>query len=959
MLRWPISLSLLILSTSFVGCEHMKNLFQKKNAVVDVDQKRPGDSRTYRAVTLDNKLTAFLISDPKLNKSSAAMDVSVGSIDDPEDHQGLSHFLEHMLFLGTKKYPEVDEYSQYLAKYQGYSNAYTAEEDTNYFFEVDHEGFDGAVDRFAQFFIDPLFTPEYVDRELHAVHSEHDKNIQSDSWRGHRVFELMHKAGHPRRKFGTGNLETLGKVDRKTLLAHYKNHYSANRMKLALMTPFSLDEMEKIVREKFVAIPNYDLKKPTYDPEIFTAEQTPRLVNIQPVKDLKRLEFSFASPSEHLYWKSKPSAMISHILGYEGEGSLLSFLKKEGLATKLGAGFETSSFSGSFHFDIELTDKGVQEWKTVTQHFFAYINMMKKEGYKRYLYEEQKTMREINYVYKDAKEGGYVTSNYAMKMQTYKDPLSMQKNHSLLHEYSAKDYDHFLSFISPEKVNLFLTTKGLETDTEEKFYGVRYKEEKLDIDFISSLNNATLNAQMHLPKENPFIPEHLEILTDKNSKPEKIFDNEWGSFWFQVDNEFHMPKASIKLVLLSDKTNSSPKNKVLAQLYTHAVNESLNEWAYDLSSAGLHLDISQSYKGIILHVSGYAEKIPNVFDKISSKLTEISISEQSFENIKADLKRDIANTLHNPTYWQTVDELRYARDKNMHHSFDLYDPRSKEGIDLISPSKLQDVKDYAKTLFADLALEGAGYGSLDPKELAKALERFTKAYGSKVLAKNKRARESIVEVPKGSQLSIVKTTETNNNAWGSVVQFGSRDHKLNAALRVGHSHLQTSFYSDLRTRQQLGYVVTSNLSFKEHVLGLFFLVQSANFSPFEISKRANTWTTGAIKELKTLSPEEFQTYKDSVVRELREKDKTIDEKLGTLYFESIIMNGSFNYKEAIAQATMSLTKEEMVQIFEKALLSKEKASMSVFYSTEKAQEKSVPGTLIPDVKAFKKRASVY
>ena len=110
-----------------------------------------------RYLTLDNGMKVLLVfSNEKFTKSAAAMDVAVGSLADPDQSEGLAHFLEHMLFLGTKKYPKVGEYSEYLSANQGMSNAYTASENTNYFFEVNNDAFTGALDRFAQFFVAPL-----------------------------------------------------------------------------------------------------------------------------------------------------------------------------------------------------------------------------------------------------------------------------------------------------------------------------------------------------------------------------------------------------------------------------------------------------------------------------------------------------------------------------------------------------------------------------------------------------------------------------------------------------------------------------------------------------------------------------------------------------------------------------------------------------------------------------------
>ena len=141
------------------------------------------DDRFYRHLTLPNELQVLLVSDPETDKASACLDTKVGSMADPVDTQGIAHFLEHMLFMGTKKYPDENEYSKFLSAHGGMSNAYTDSEDTVYFFDVNQEHLEGALDRFAQFFIEPLFTQSATDREMNAVNSENAKNQQTDVWR--------------------------------------------------------------------------------------------------------------------------------------------------------------------------------------------------------------------------------------------------------------------------------------------------------------------------------------------------------------------------------------------------------------------------------------------------------------------------------------------------------------------------------------------------------------------------------------------------------------------------------------------------------------------------------------------------------------------------------------------------------------------------------------------------------
>ena len=144
----------------------------------------PNDEKGYRYVQLDNGLRVLLISDPDTEKAAASLDVYVGSASNPADRGGLAHFLEHMLFLGTDKYPDSGEYATFVSEHGGTRNAYTAFEHTNYFFDIDQAHLEEALDRFAQFFISPRFDVEYVEREVNAVNAEYQMGLTTDARRG-------------------------------------------------------------------------------------------------------------------------------------------------------------------------------------------------------------------------------------------------------------------------------------------------------------------------------------------------------------------------------------------------------------------------------------------------------------------------------------------------------------------------------------------------------------------------------------------------------------------------------------------------------------------------------------------------------------------------------------------------------------------------------------------------------
>lgn len=190
-----------------------------------------------------------------------------------------------MLFLGTEKYPGAD-FDAFLSDNAGSSNAYTDYMETNYYFECASDSFAEGLDRFSSFFVAPLFNQDLVDREMNAVNSEHSKNLQDDSCRKAQILDFSAIEGCPLRKFGTGNLETLQHPStREDLIAFYKQNYSANIMKVCVLSHVPLHQIEQTVVELLQKIPNINAETPTYPIQPYPAGNFSALWKYVPIKD--------------------------------------------------------------------------------------------------------------------------------------------------------------------------------------------------------------------------------------------------------------------------------------------------------------------------------------------------------------------------------------------------------------------------------------------------------------------------------------------------------------------------------------------------------------------------------------------------------------------------------------------------------------------------------------------------
>lgn len=281
--------------------------------------KSQQDNRDYRGLQLTNGLKVLLISDPATDKAAAAMTVDVGHMSDPENLPGLAHFCEHMLFLGTKKYPNENAYSTYLSENGGSSNASTFADNTKYYFDVVPNKLEGALDRFAQFFTSPLFTLSATDREINAVNSEHEKNLATDVWRIRQVNKALSDPNHPYSKFGTGNEKTLkedpkqmGINVRDELLKFHDEWYSANIMCLSVYGKESLDELEAMIIPRFSEIVNKNVESPKWTEHPFLPEYYGTKILVVPVKDSRTLTLTFPTDDLDQYYKASVSICCSN-----------------------------------------------------------------------------------------------------------------------------------------------------------------------------------------------------------------------------------------------------------------------------------------------------------------------------------------------------------------------------------------------------------------------------------------------------------------------------------------------------------------------------------------------------------------------------------------------------------------------------------------------------------------------
>jgi insulysin len=866
-------------------------------------KKASNDESEYRRFTLDNGLKVILLSDPKFNKSSAALAVSVGSLSDPEDRQGLAHFLEHMLFLGTEKYPDEAEYGNYLKTNGGYNNAYTSSDHTNYHFEIRHEAFEGALDRMAQFFIAPLFTPKFTEREINAVNSEFQKNLESDMWRRFQLHCSHYPESHPANHFNIGSRETLGGTTQEELLAFHRAHYSANTMTLAVTGKASLDQLESWVRTYYAPIENRQLETPRFDSNFSPAKPALRLIRMEPVKDLRSLSLQFALPATTKFYASKPGQLLGSILGDEGAGSLLSVLKSKDLATGLSAGsYDESPDYGMFNISISLTPEGLTQYHRVLEIVFGAIHQIKAADYPTYLFQERQAMAALDETYANKGEGSRRAVSLANQLRDYPMEIAEREPYLWL-DPDPTGYNLILDHLRPDNALICLVAKGIETDQVEPYYGTKFNYTETSGDDYNSLLESTKVDGFHLPTPNPFIPSHSEMLP---IEPIHLIDEPSFSLYYAQDTEFLRPMVTQVYRFRLPRSLATLENSVLLNFYQACVNEALNETTYPARGAGLNFAIAAALEGVSVTVSGYDASADRLLDVITQNLVSFELSEERFLALKDQLVRGLQN-------FPLSDAHQQVRETSRTELREFYFP-PQDQLPLAQKMSLNDVKNFARSLFAHGKIEAMIHGNVSADDALTSARRVQSALDPQPLPDDQLLRRRLLTIDSAENLVSNQKLAGNNSAFRRQYIMGTDDAETRAAALVLSNFIGEPFYSEMRTRQQLGYIVWGGTYSEGNRNYASFIIQSGDYPADEVQLRADAMINQLPTLLSELSDQTWAMIVAGVRSELEQKDKAIADRTGRLFNLAYDRKEDWDRNRATLTALEQLTKARAQEI---------------------------------------------
>ncbi|CAI6303660.1 unnamed protein product [Periconia digitata] len=951
------------------------------------DLERPAlDDRSYRITTLANQLEVLLIHDPKTDQASAALDVNVGSFSDWEDLPGIAHAVEHLLFMGTEKYPEENNYNKYLASHSGHSNAYTAATSTNYYFELavsqsnnsgtstpnptseqlpeskEQSPLWGALDRFGQFFISPLFLEDTVDRELKAVDSENKKNLQIDTWRLHQLNKALSNPKHPYNHFSTGNWKTLhddpiarGVQIRDKFMEFHAQHYSANQMKLVVLGRESLDTLEEWVEEIYSKIPNKDLPNKRWDDvPVYTEKELLIQTFARPVFETRTIELSFLYRDEDEFYESHPSRYLSHLIGHEGPGSILAYIKGKGWANGLGAGGSTMCpGSGLFQIKIKLTEDGLRHYKEVVKIVFQYIAMIREHEPQQWIVDEQIKISEVEFRFKEKSPPSRTTSALASVMQKPYDRKMILSGPAVVRKFDAQRISEAMSYLRPDNFRFTIVSENssVEWDQKEKWYGTEYKTEKIPAEFIQEVKDAfeskSRPSELHLPHKNEFIPNKLEVEKKEVSQPlkaPKLLRNDPSvRLWWKKDDQFWVPKANVHVHLRTPIAYTTARTSLMTSVYRDLVNDALVEYVYDAELSGLVYEVSCGRTGIMISVEGYNDKLHVLLEKLLVQFRDLEVRDDRFKIVHDRETRDFRNWNYRQPYHQIGTYARYFRRDGVHTMEDVADE--------LETITAQDLREFIPQVLRQLHIEVFAHGNLYKEDALKLADLVEQTLRPKILPLSQYPITRNFILPPGSNYIYERQLQDPANV-NHCIEYGlyigdRRDDLTRAKISLLAQMTDEPAFNQLRTIEQLGYVVFSGPTAGVIYAGYRVLIQSEKDCRY-LEGRIENFLTQFESTLDNMSDEEFEKHKSAVISRKLEKFKNLGSEYESMTNPMASDIYEFNLNETDATNVETLTKPQMQSFYKHHITptSPHRAKLSVHLIAQaKPKQPSLPDLL--------------
>lgn len=880
-------------------------------------RKSEKDTRQYQAITLDNKMVVLLVSDPQAVKSLSALVVPVGSLEDPDSHPGLAHFLEHMTLMGSKHYPQPDSLSEFLKLHGGSHNASTAPYRTAFYLEVENDALQGAVDRLADAIAEPLLDKKYADRERNAVNAELTMARSRDGMRMAQVSAETINPAHPGARFSGGNLETLSDKPNspvyESLLAFRDKYYSANLMKAVIYSNKPLPELAQIAAQTYGRVPNKSIKRPEITVPVVTDAQKGIVIHYVPALPRKVLRVEFRIDNNSAQFRSKTDELITYLIGNRTPGTLSDWLQKQGLVEGIRADSDpvVNGNSGVLAISATLTDKGLANRDQVVAAIFSYLDMLRQKGVDKSYFDELAHVLDLDFRYPSINRDMDYVEWLADTM------IRVPVEHTLdavniADRYDAQAIKDRLAMMTPQNARIWYISPKEPHNKTAYFVDAPYQVDKISAETFAKWQKAADDITLNLPQLNPYIPDDFTLIKNEKSyaHPELIIDEPNLRLVYMPSRYFASePKADITMILRNPQAMDSAKNQVMFALNDYLAGIALDQLSNQAAVGGISFSTGAN-NGLMLNANGYTQRLPQLFGALLEGYFSYTPTEDQLEQAKSWYKQMMDSADKGKAYEQAIMPVQMVSQVPY---FQREDRKA-----LLPSITLKEVMAYRDQLKTGGRPEFMVIGNLSAEQsttLARGIQSQLGANG------NEWCRNKDVLVEKQQNAIFEKVGNSTDSALAAVfVPPNVDEFSSSAASAMLAQIVQPWFYNQLRTEEQLGYAVFAFSMNIGRQWGMGFLLQSNDKQPAFLWQRFKAFFPTAEQKLRTMKPEEFAQLQQAVIADMLQAPQTLGDEASQLSKDFDRGNMAFDSRAKVVAQIKLLTPQKLADFFHQTVV---------------------------------------
>lgn len=876
-------------------------------------EKSDNDTRSYNYKKFNNNLEVVIITDNDETLCGACLNVNSGSA--VEDVHGLAHFLEHMLFMGSKKYPKSNNFLSSINKSGGMTNAYTSDTDTNYYFICSSDTYLSNLDVFGNFLVNPLLSKKYVSKEISNVNSESNKNIVDNDWLNQEIIKTLYYKDHPLNHYTAGTTETLTIPHIHNKLKEFKQKfYTADRMSLILFvnSKINLNKLDKILEETFGLIYGNEKKKLINLGPPLIGNQ---IVKYIPFNDSHQLMIVFQVKTFKNIITS-PLPFIYYLLNLKCSGSLFDMLSNKGLVSTLDCGeFNDCNDYTLFSIECNLTDKGFKIYETiynVIKSYFDFIikNIVEKNKHLEKHFFENLQMSKNNFKFWEKLDINTVMG-YITTILKYDIPREFIFNYDL----KIESFDKVKSF-TDYVCSVCIGSKNLKL----KDYIV-YPNYKANYN-VSEINFKLMDIDFKFPILNNFICYNPILQKISQSiKPIQFEKEQFLSFYYG-DEKYKMPIVEIKCYIKLPQLLESVNIYANVLLFYTAAHNSIIKIKDLMSNAGYDFYFKLNIDSIYISLSGYTENIIRAI-----KIIKYMFAQKFTNDHYLQAKYELEQNFKNFSYETVISKFgTYSENKIYKNSF-MPDEILKE-LNLSNMENMIKIyNDKIKTGRISIFCSGN-----ITQELSKKINRKVYKYINIIHLTNDLEYNNIVDYKENEMFIYNNKTKNINILVGLLFPLPEISIKTTSDwfnyiifCRLFEVIFGNDFYYELRTEKEIGYVVKIKSSIYDNNLAqkiyIKFFIQSSKYKSKDVLHEIEEFIKRHEKRIfNELSELDYKQFIESEKNKLKRDFDTLSDING-YYFNSIIDESYiFNSKDILLNKIDLFTLDIFRTFFDKYIV---------------------------------------